>query len=219
MKQLRKKQEYTLYSVTSRIKTVPIQSNDQVLSYLFMRNLGKSSRKSFLEQKQTSVDYFVEHKMMKIKPQYDMFIQKELLRYKNAYRSMKKHKVMLTYNNMLGFETGAEYFVKICVKIKMQEDLYKKIWAKHVGKLDQAGSKSSSTTGSVCLKPLKSMPRWKISRRKKCSTGSFLRSPIVEIFTNKSLTENGFFTKKYHGTAPVVRDCSPKSKFRRSPIM
>jgi hypothetical protein len=111
--------------------------DDQVLSYLFMRDLNKKKDETFLEKTHKELRYLIDLKVTKIKPNYDLYIQNELLTLKNNYLSEKKKykKISLVSEDRLGFELGPKYLIKITFKIELSQRIYQEIQNTHIGKI------------------------------------------------------------------------------------
>lgn len=114
-------------------KSVQIGLDDQVLSYLFKRDMNKSTGETFLEKKNKQLRYSVDFKVSKIKEEYDLFIHKELVSMKKKVQARKDWKIFLTSEDKIGFDMGAEYLVKVLVKVTLSKAIYDKIQQNHIG--------------------------------------------------------------------------------------
>jgi hypothetical protein len=141
VKSLKKSKKQTirqLFSADNNLKDVQINLKHQILSFLFMKDKNKENGKTNLEEN-PNVKYVIEHKVNKIQKHYDLYIQSDILKYKNKVlqkklKNKQNLKIALYKKDQYGFDSGAEYFIKITVKIKIKnKDYYDKIQKEHLG--------------------------------------------------------------------------------------
>ena len=95
--------------------------------------MNKSTGETFLEKKNKQLRYSVDFKVSKIKEEYDLFIHKELVSMKKKVQARKDWKIFLTSEDKIGFDMGAEYLVKVLVKVTLSKAIYDKIQQNHIG--------------------------------------------------------------------------------------